>query len=183
MIVSVTGVGGTGKTTSSRILVKILEKSGNGYKLVELNELAEEKQIYSGYDEERKSKIVDTQKMGKEVEKLGEKHGNIIMEGLFSHIFESDIVIVLRCRPDVLKNRLEKKYDWHTKIDENMDAEMINLITEESISAHGKENVFEIDTSDREPVETARKMKDIILDKNDSRSKYIAGNIDWLSDD
>lgn len=181
MIVSISGVGGSGKTAVSEELVKRLNKKiktrKEKYKLIPLNNLAKKTKAYSGYDEKRKSKIVKLGKLKTEFKKLAKKHENVIIEGHFAHFFKADITIILRCNPTVLERRLKKKYDWPTKITENIEAEMINLITDESIPIHKLGTVFEIDTSKKTKIQTAKVIEDIIEGKG---MKYSAGKIDWL---
>ena len=177
MIVAISGVGGSGKTAVAEELAKRLNKAGQKYKLVVLNKLAERTKAYIGYDSKRQSKIVKLGKLKAEVKKLSKKNPNMIIEGHFAHFFPADIVIILRCEPKVLEKRLKKKYDWPTKITENLEAEMISLITEESLPIHKPGTVFEVDTSKGTKLQTAKVVEEIIKGKG---MKYAAGKIDWL---
>lgn len=134
VVVAISGVSGTGKTNVAEILVKNMNKKikprGQKYKLVVLNKLAERVKAYSGYDKSRQSKIVNMGKLKAEVKKLAKRYENMVLEGHFAHVFPADIVVILRCEPKVLERRLRKKYKWPTKITENVEAEMISLITD-----------------------------------------------------
>lgn len=180
MIVAISGVGGVGKTSTAEELVKRLNKKRKGkdrFKLVVLNKLAEKSNAYLGFDKKRQSKIVKIGKLKAEVKKLSKLHPNIVMEGHFSHFFPADIVIILRCEPKTLEKRLKKKYDWPTKITENLEAEMISLITEESLPIHRPGTVFEVDTTRSTKAKTAKIIEEIVDGKG---MKYSAGSIDWL---
>lgn len=182
VIIAISGTGGTGKTAAVKALAKMLE----GYKLVELNKLAKVIKAYKAYDATRKTKIVDIRKLKTEVKKLTKKHKNLILEGLFAHEFDADIVIVLRCRPDVLRKRLKKKYSWYTKIDENVEAEMLGVITEEAVAKHGRQKVFEIDTSKKTAKGTAQAIMGITGKKQGKRqnrykNQHKVGKINWLN--
>jgi len=181
VVVAISGVGGTGKTSVAGLLAKKLK-----WRLVRLNDLAERTDAYIGYDERRKSKIVSVAKLKREMEKLGKtpggKNKNLVIEGLYAHEFPADFVIVLRCNPRVLERRLRKKYKWETKIVENKEAEMINLVTEEALEFHQKEKnkkekVFEIDTTKKTVPGTVKIIEKIL--KNRGKS-YRAGRINWL---
>lgn len=172
MIISISGVGGTGKTSAAEALSKKTK-----WKLIKLNDLARRSKAYLGYDEKRKSKIVSVAKLKKDLKKLKKKHDNIIIEGLYAHEFAADFVIVLRCRPNVLERRLKKKYKWRTKIVENKEAEMIGLIAEEALEFHPKDRVYEIDTTRNTVAKTVSTILEII---NGKGAKYRAGKIDWL---
>ena len=170
MIVSISGVGATGKTVVSKLLAKELK-----WKFVKLDNLAKRKKLFLYYDKERRTHVVDMKKLKKEFKKESKKYENIVTESLYSHFFPSDVLIVLRCNPKVLEKRLKRKYSWPTKIKENVEAEMINLITEEAMDF--KKEVYEIDTTKKTPRQTVKTIKEIL---NGRTSKYIAGRINWL---
>jgi adenylate kinase len=172
MIIAVTGVGGVGKTSVTRILQKKLQ-----WALVRPDEIAKKNNLYNGYDKERKSWIIDLPKLRKEIKKIEKKEKNLLIESLYAHFFDADAVAVLRCEPKVLEKRLRKKYSWPTKIMENKEAEMIGVITQEAIEIHGGKKVFEFDTTRATPQQTAKQIMQVI---KGSGKKYRAGRIDWL---
>ena len=108
MIILITGTPGVGKTTVSSILSEKLDAC-----LIDINELVDKKHLYTGIDEERGYKIVDLDALFNEIDEIIEVDGldnYIIIEGHLSHLFEtSDLVIVLRANPDVLRNRMKTK--------------------------------------------------------------------------
>lgn len=168
MKIAITGVPGTGKTEVSKLLSKELD-----YELIKINELAEKLNAYSGYDQERKCKILDMKKLKDEIEKL-EK--NIIIEGHTAHFFRVDLVIVLRCNPEVLKKRLRKRYPSNpSKIQENLEAEILGVITSEAIMEN--ENVYEVETTNRKPEEV---VEDILKIIKGGKEEFKVGKIDWL---
>jgi len=185
VIVAISGVGGTGKATAAKLLVKALNKKIKSrkqkYKLVDLNRLAGRTKAYTEYDKARKSKIVSITKLKKEVKKLAKKYENIVMEGHFAHVFHADIVVILRCEPRTLERRLRKKYKWPTKITENVEAEMINLITEEALPLNKLGTIFEVDTTRKTAKQTEKTIEKIIKNEGDVRRKHIVGKIDWLA--
>lgn len=185
VVVAISGVGGTGKTSVAELIVRILNKKikprKEKYKLVVLNKLAERTKAYVGYDKARKSKIVSVKKLKAAVKKLIKRYENIVLEGHFAHVFDADIVIILRCEPTVLERRLRRKYKWPTKITENVEAEMISLITEEALPLHKPGTIFEIDTTKRTAAQTAKIIERVVRNKGGERSKHIVGKIDWLT--
>ena len=112
MILAITGTPGTGKDTISKLLAKSLN-----FRLVDLNQLAKEKNLLKGYDEKRKCDIVDMQGLAREVRKL---RGNQVIQSHYSHLLPSDLIVVLRADPAELRKRLEKRGWAHEKIQENM---------------------------------------------------------------
>ncbi len=174
MIILITGTPGVGKTTVSSILV---EKTGAH--LIDVNELVNEKHLYTGIDEERGYKIVDLDALFQEMDKLIGKvnpEEYVVVEGHLSHLFESsDLVIVLRANPDVLRVRMKAK-GWKTaKIRENIEAEAIDICSYEAFEIHG-DKVNEIDTSDISPEQVA----DLIIDVIKGDKRFPVGSVDFL---
>ena len=175
MIILITGTPGVGKTTVSSILVEKIDAC-----LVNINELVNEKHLYTGIDEERGYKIVDLDALFNEInEIIGNVDGpdkHIIVEGHLSHLFEnSDLVIVLRANPDVLCDRMKTKGWGAAKIRENIEAEAIDICSYEAFEIHG-DNVNEIDTSDIMPEQVV----DLIIDVINGSKRFPVGNIDFL---
>lgn len=167
MKIAITGVPSTGKTTVSSLLSKKLN-----YRLIRINELAERLNAFTGYDKTMKSKILDMKKLKNKVKKL---RGNIILEGHVSHLFPVDLVIILRCNPEVLKKRLKKRFSNPLKVQENLEAEILGVITSEAI-VHNKK-VHEIDTTNKKPEEV---VEDILKIVKSEKKELEVGKIDWL---
>jgi adenylate kinase len=170
MKLCITGTPGTGKTEISKELSKKL-----GWKLISINNLAEELNAYLGQDKERKAKILDMEKIN---DYLEEVEDDVIIEGHTTHEVPCDIVVVLRCNPDVLEKRLKERYsDNPEKTRENLDAEILSVITSDAIE--NNEVVYEIVTSEKSVDENVQEIVGI-LDGN--TEKYEVGSIDWLED-
>jgi adenylate kinase len=150
MIVSISGTPGTGKTAVGRALAKRL-----GWRLLELNKLAEEKQLYCGYDRERDIPIVDIGKIWKAIQERLKKDKNLIFESHYAHDFPADLRVVLRCGISELRKRLEKKGWGKKKIEENVQAEIFGICAEE---ARERGPAVEIDTAGKKPSETAEEI-------------------------
>ena len=168
MKIAITGVPCTGKTEISKLLSKRLN-----YKLVQVNELAEKLNAFSGYDKKRECKTLDMDNLEKEIKKV---KGDVIIEGHTSHMFPVDIIIVLRCSPETLKKRLEKRYPSNpTKVQENLEAEILGVITSEAIMSSNRS--YEIDTSDKIVEESVNNILKILKGKTE---EFEIGKIDWL---
>ncbi len=124
MIVAITGTPGTGKSSAS----KMLEEK---YRVLHINELIKEKGFFDGVDEQRDCLIADTEKI---TDYVHEKHKEmdekevLIIECHFSHLLNPDITIVLKTDTSVLIKRLEKKGFGKAKIEENIEAEIMDVI-------------------------------------------------------
>ena len=140
-VVALTGTPGTGKTTASLAMKK------HGWKVLDLNRAIVSNRLYTGKDMRRKSFIADMRAVGQFVRNKTEE-GNWIIASHLSHLLSDsviNVVIVLRCQPDVLRKRLKLKKWSLAKIDENVEAEMISLISSEARERHKK--VYDIDTT------------------------------------
>lgn len=167
MIIAITGITTTGKTTVSKQLAKELD-----FRHIEINELAKKIKAYDGYDRKRQSKILDMKKLETEIKKIKE---NIILDGHVSHLLKADLVIVLRCDPEKLKRKLNRKYSNRFKIKENLDAEILGVITSEALEKN--KNVYEINITDKTIKQSIDIIKKIIKGKT---KNYRIGKIDWL---
>ncbi|MEM0160259.1 MAG: adenylate kinase family protein [Candidatus Micrarchaeaceae archaeon] len=163
MIIAISGTPGTGKTSVTELLK-------NNYKVVHLNTLAKEKGCLKGYDRKRKVRIVDYKCLDSKIDDVPD----IVIESHYAHLMRFDILIILRTKPDVLRERLVKKGFSKQKIDENLEAEALGVITEESLDF--MDRAFEIDTSFITAQMAADLALKIIVERPD---EYRIGKIDW----
>ncbi|MFX1408729.1 MAG: adenylate kinase family protein [Promethearchaeota archaeon] len=178
----ISGTPGCGKTSVSKKIAKRLNA-----KVISLNKLAISKHLSLEYDNYRETYIVEIKSLvpilKKQIERIKkEKPDFLIIEGHFSDIVpESYInyVFILRCDPDELKKRLEKKDYKVKKIRENIQAEILGNCVNYFIQKRIKKPLFEIDTTNLS-IETIAKIIIEILVKNENADNYKVGNIDWL---
>ncbi len=142
---ALTGTPGTGKTTVASLL--------DG-PVTHLSALLEDPSFRTGYDDARETAIADVDALA---DWLEDQPDGILVESHLAHRLPIDRVIVLRCHPDVLRDRLEgREADiTDTKIEENVEAERLDVILAEAIDRHGTDGVHEIDTTDRDPEDVA----------------------------
>ena len=172
----VTGTPGTGKTTVSTILSKKL-----GASHIELSRFS----IDNGYvvedDIERDTKVVDIEALSSAVMGIIQKSSSpVIVDGHYAHDLMDEALIsylfVLRKRPWNLKDVLETRQYSSEKVWENLEAEIMGVITGEALELFPSK-VIEVDTSDQTPDETAEQINDII-DGGAAPDKPI---IDWVT--
>lgn len=173
----ISGCPGTGKTTLSSSLAKILN-----VEIISLGELVEREELYSHIDSGRDTKVADLDRLvPRIVELINNTEGVVIIEGHYADIVPSslvDLVIVLRTHPEVLSNRLEAKGWSVEKVRENVQAEILGSCTFNALKAYRNELVYEIDTSNLSEEEIVTIVLEII---NEKPMKYKAGIINWLS--
>ena len=163
---ALTGTPGTGKTSLSKLLNK------NVISLSDYYEEASEGKNDSG------EWIVN-------IEKLNLLFKDIdceIFEGNFAHkLTKIQKIIVLRCDPVILEKRLESRNYSTYKIRENLEAEAIGIIYSESIEYVNKENIIQIDNSNKSLEETAEIIRKYINDniKVEEEIDYSERILDW----
>jgi len=131
MLIGLTGTPGTGKTSVSRFLEKKRQ-----WKAIHLNDLIKEEHLYTEIDEKRDTVIVDmgiireylTKTIDEEKHKLEQerKRAVLILESHLAH-YIADIVIVLRAYPPELNIRLKTRCYSEEKINENIEAEALDV--------------------------------------------------------
>ncbi len=149
MMVSITGTPGTGKTAVSSIL------RTKGYNVTAQNDTIEKYVLER--DEERDAIVIDEDLWAEEFPVF-----DGIIEGHVTHLLSSDRVIVLRCRPDVLQERLEKRGYSDAKVKENVLAEALDSILIETVECHSDDEILEIDTTSAAVEDTAAKIDEFI---------------------
>jgi len=154
--VAVTGTPGTGKTTAVELVDTELE-------VVQLNELIEPEGLYERRDDERESLVVDLEA----VRSWFDGREDVLVESHLAHHLDVDRVIVLRCRPEEIKRRLRDRGESDASAAENAESEALDGILTETVERHGREQVYELETTDREPEAVAAEIEAILADERE----------------
>jgi adenylate kinase len=148
---------------------------------IDLTKYALENGFILEQDTDRKTPIVDLEGIKDSLKEfITKKEQGIIIEGHYSHvIIDEDLVnllIILRKAPwelfEILQNRL---YDYE-KIWENLESEIMGIITNEA-QIYPKDRLLEIDTTGKTPEKTVEEIKEVIIDKKTKRYEPI----DWVA--
>jgi len=164
MMCGITGTPGTGKTS----LAGELARYGNP--VLHLSDTV------SGYviekDEERDTSIIDEERWAAEfIPYEG------FVEGHLAHLLPCDRIVVLRCRPDILMERLKTRGYGGEKIRENALAEALDVILIETVDSFSPEQIYELDTTDKSTAECS--MITGRFAKGELPASF--GTIDWSS--
>ena len=173
-LIAITGVPGTGKSSVSKLLAE------GGDTVFDLNKTVFEHNFILGHDEERDSAEVDMDALSNFALALeGKDTRTIFLEGHVSHLLPVDLIIVLRCRPTVLKKRLEAR-DWSKgKVRENLEAEAMAVITHECLDSGI--DTYEIDVSDIKVEDIMSSVLDIVRGDKDLEN-FRPGRIDFFQE-
>ncbi|MFB6081532.1 MAG: adenylate kinase family protein [Halanaeroarchaeum sp.] len=164
MRLAVTGTPGTGKTTATELVESDLA-------VVHLNDVVREETLYTEVDEERDSLVADLDA----IEARFADAEDVLIESHLAHLLDVDEVVVLRCAPDVLEERLRDRGEPDAKARENAEGEALDVILAEAVDRHGEDTVFEIDTTDASPDEVATAIEAVVA----GRREPSAGTVDF----
>jgi adenylate kinase len=174
MRVAVTGTPGTGKSAVTTVL------RGQGYSVVRLHELATQIKCFDGIDKKRNTKLVDIPKLNSYIKKTFVSDELVFFEGHIAHLLKAmEKVIILRCHPQILRKRLASKKWNKQKVQENIDAETIDVILCEAVKRQSMENIFEIDTTKKTIKEVTASIITLAKKHFKPTKTYSIGQIDW----
>jgi adenylate kinase len=173
----VTGVPGTGKTTISTLLAAEL-----GAEHIELTRLVREGGLSQGWDQARATAIADMRALRNAISNiLDNTTSPLIIDGHFSPDVaprdETTLVIVLRCAPWVIREKLLARGYSIRKVRENVEAELLGTCLTDALAVQDPAKVCEIDATTQTPEETVK----LILSVLDGEVKCSYGAVDWMN--
>jgi len=163
MMIALSGTPGTGKTSVGEELEK------RGVKVTKAGDTVNDYRI--GRDPDRDTDIIDDERWALEFRPV---YG--LIEGHISHLLPADRVIIFRCRPEILMDRLKTRNYSKAKIRENVEAELLDVILIEALEIHGSEKIYEIDTTGQDISSLADQVIEVIK----GTATPSSGLVDWL---
>jgi adenylate kinase len=176
-VILITGTPCVGKTTVAKQLTTELNAL-----YINLTDLATKHNLTTGEDKQRKTIIIDEEKMRRKIRETIDtsEKSTVIVDGHYAaavvpknhvtHIF------VLRRNPVELRRFMEKCGFSETKLWENITSEILDVCLVEALREHKKEKVCELDVTGKTPEKISREIIAII----DKRKKCLTGCVDWL---
>lgn len=181
-VIFISGTPCVGKTTVTNSLVDFMSSDFSKVEVLSINEFAFDNDLVLGVDEDKGYKVIDVELLDKCLNEYIDKflecneEGLLIVEGHLSHLCSNCMkCIVLRLNPDILRIRLEERDYSESKVNENLEAEILGVCSAEAYNIH-LDKVNEIDTTDLSIDEVCVMIKDIILENE----TYPVGYVDFM---
>ena len=162
MMIGITGTPGCGKTAAAKLLRKL------GHPVLDLKTTVGP--FVLEHDDASGSDVVDVDAWA---EAFPYTEG--FVEGTFVHYLPCDKIVILRCRPDVLRERLAPRGYSEEKIRENAEAEALDVILIETVDSFASEQIYEIDTTSTDSESVVRSI--LSFAKGESPASF--GSLDW----
>jgi adenylate kinase len=165
---AITGTPGTGKTSVSS------ELRSRGYRVIDINEHIRAHGLLGDLDEARDTHEVDLDLLNDSLEGYRASDDLFLMDSHLSHFMDCSGIIVLRCSPEVLAARLEARGYGCSKVLENVQSEVLDVILCEATDTNIP--VFEVDCTGGDPSVSADSIEKILKGESDD---YLPGKTDW----
>lgn len=127
----VSGTPGTGKTTVAKKLAKKIKGQ-----YVDVNKVIKKYKLAEGYDTKRKSRIVDVSKLKKVlIRMIMESKKTLVIDSHLSHYIQKEyanMCIICKCDIKELRKRLRRRGYGKKKIEENIEAEIMEVCLNEA---------------------------------------------------
>lgn len=174
-ILALTGTPGTGKTSIAR------ELAHRGWRVLAPGDLVDASDVPSEPDPHRATRVVDVDAAGEavapRVTAAREAGTDLVLEGHWSHdLALHDVVVLLRCHPGTLRERLRGKGWRDAKVRENVEAELVGVLAHE---LRGEPAAAEVDTTELTPPQAADRVLEVAADPARAPPP---GTVDWIRD-
>ena len=168
---ALTGTPGTGKTSLSA------ELRSRGYNVIDGKEHIRSHGLMGELDKERDTHEVDLDDLNDSLQEYRDSDELFIMDSHLSHFMDCSGIIVLRCDPNILAERLRARGYGDQKVLENVQSEILDVILCEATESDIP--VWEVDCSHDSIAESADSIEQILKGKSDD---YLPGKTDWSSE-
>jgi adenylate kinase len=175
-VILITGTPCTGKTTTAKALAA---KLGAAY--INLTDYAKANSLIQGEDEERNTLVIDEEKMRLKLAETIDQtdNANIIVDGHYAAAVtptqHTALVFVLRRSPVELKVFMEKCGYAGSKMWENLQAEILDVVLGEAVEVHAG-RVCELDVTGLSTEAVVGEILDVLA----KRKTCLVGAVDWL---
>jgi adenylate kinase len=174
LCIAISGTPGSGKTSLSKLFEQ------NNISVYSVKDLAEQYGCIGEIDKLDGAQEIDIHRLADEWQ--NEESGLIIIDGHLSHFLDVDAVVLLRCDPKDLENRLTARGYSEQKVNANSEWELMAGIWSELLEFEIELPIVELDSTKQSSEELFKIVNDWILDglpySSISEESQIA--IDWI---
>lgn len=163
---AITGTPGTGKKTLAPVVARLL-----GVRCIALNDLLRAGERGKGSPGVEPEKL--RQRLLKRAKGGALVYGHLVPDALGREDVER--VLVLRCDPSALRRRLRSRGYSPSKVEENVEAELIGVVSAGCIDRFGRRRCAELDTTSRGPRSSAAEAARLLVSPRAG-----TGAIDWV---
>jgi adenylate kinase len=157
----ITGTPGTGKSTHAQHLRDLMHDASEGdtipLEIFHISDLVKTANLHQGSDAEWSTLLVDEDKLLDHLEPRAlAETGGCVFDWHCCDLFPErwiDLVIVLRCNHTLLWDRLQGRGYALNKIQENNQAEIMQVVLDEARAAYAEEKVVVLDSESVEQIE------------------------------
>jgi adenylate kinase len=176
-VIALSGTPGTGKSAVGSLLAKQLD-----LEFIEIGQIIKDFELHQGMDPQRDTLIADINRLQEYLKQLLQsQHNELIISGHFADIIPDNFLkalIILRCHPLTLIDRLLNRGWTSEKILENIQAEILGECTSQALANHSYQKIFEINTTTLSTQKVAKLITDIL---NKRGNQHVVGKISWLT--
>jgi adenylate kinase len=175
-VILITGTPAVGKTTTAKALAAKLNAA-----YINLTDYAKTNNLILGEDKERNTLIIDEERMQKKLaETIKETdNANVIVDGHYASAVtpteHTALVFVLRRNPKELKLFMEKCGYTGSKLWENLQAEILDIVLGEAVEVH-MGRVCELDVTGMSTGDVVEEILAVL----EKRKTCFVGTVDWL---
>ncbi len=175
-VILITGTPCVGKTTTAKALAAKLDAA-----YINLTDYAKANNLILSEDKERNTLIIDEEGMQQKLAQTIDEtdNANIIVDGHYASAVtptqHAAQVFVLRRNPKELKLFMEKCGYSGSKMWENLQAEIIDVVLGEAVEVHAG-RVCELDVTGKSVEEVVAEILDVL----EKRKTCFVGVVDWL---
>lgn len=170
LVIAITGSPGVGKTSVCTNL------SDLGFRVTSVTDLAKTYSCLGPLEPKFDSKSVDIDRLSE----VADLAGFDFIDGHLSHHLNVDAIVILRCLPSVLKERLSQRGYSDEKVLANTEWEYIAGICSELIGT--QKPILEVNTTNSNTEDLVLKIKEFIGNFDSLNSKYENIEIDWMKE-
>jgi adenylate kinase len=173
--IAVSGTPGVGKTDLCAAL------AGSGFTVLGLRDLAESLDCLGPEDPDDGASPIDIHALADAWEFNGDEA--TVIDGHLSHLMDVDGIVLLRCAPATLEERLSKRGYDEAKIRANVEWEMTSGHWSELMEFEVETPILEVDTTSQSAEQVAAVVKAWLGDgcKSAPLEEAVLESIDWLS--